>query len=67
MHTHLLINFVTKSEGIPEGATIRAIEPEEGLSAMFRREGEIRGNEWPKANGLRHLTFQLGYRWRYVK
>ncbi|WP_370695447.1 2-amino-4-hydroxy-6-hydroxymethyldihydropteridine diphosphokinase, partial [Staphylococcus aureus] len=30
-HTHLLINFVTRSEGIPEGVLIRAIEPEECL------------------------------------
>ncbi len=36
MHTHLLINFVTRSEGIPEGVLIRAIEPEEGLSTLFR-------------------------------
>ena len=40
MHTHLLINFVTKSEGIPEGVLIRAIEPEDGLSAMFRNRGK---------------------------
>ena len=49
MHTHLLINFVTKSEGIPEGVLIRAIEPEDGLSAMFRNRGKKgRGNEWPR-------------------
>lgn len=40
MHTHLLINFVTKSEGIPEGVLIRAIEPEDGLSAMFHNRGK---------------------------
>lgn len=40
MHTHLLVNFVTKSEGIPEGVLIRAIEPEDGLSAMFRNRGK---------------------------
>jgi 3-methyladenine DNA glycosylase Mpg len=33
-------NFVTKSEGIPEGVLIRAIEPEDGLSAMFRNRGK---------------------------
>ena len=27
MHTHLLINLVTREEGIPEGVLIRAVEP----------------------------------------
>nr|WFO02974.1 DNA-3-methyladenine glycosylase [Staphylococcus aureus] len=37
MHTHLLINFVTKSEGIPEGVLIRAIEPEEAKAFNIPR------------------------------
>ena len=34
MHTHLLINLVTREEGIPEGVLIRAVEPEDGIEAM---------------------------------
>ena len=34
MHTHLLINLVTREEGIPEGVLIRAVEPEDGIETM---------------------------------
>src|SRR5699024_12144927 len=34
MHTHLLINFVTQLEDVPEGVLIRAIEPEENIEVM---------------------------------
>lgn len=34
MHTHLLINFVTRTEGVPEGVLIRAVEPEQGIERM---------------------------------
>ena len=40
MHTHLLINFVTRTEGIPEGVLIRAIEPDEGIGAMNVNRGK---------------------------
>lgn len=40
MHTHLLINFVTRSEGVPEGVLIRAIEPEDGIDAMQRNRNK---------------------------
>lgn len=40
MHTHLLINFVTQQEGIPEGVLIRAVEPEEGIEIMAKRRGK---------------------------
>lgn len=40
MHTYLLINFVTKEQGIPEGVLIRAIEPEDGLEAMIQNRGK---------------------------
>ncbi len=68
MHTHLLINFVTKSEGIPEGVLIRAIEPEEGLSAMFRNRGK-KGYEVTNGPGKWTKAFNIprAYRWRYVK
>ena len=41
MHTHLLINFVTRTEGIPEGVLIRAIEPDEGIGAYERQSWKI--------------------------
>ena len=34
MHTHLLVNFVTQNEGVPEGVLIRAIEPLDGIEMM---------------------------------
>ncbi|MCU5745239.1 DNA-3-methyladenine glycosylase [Staphylococcus sp. SQ8-PEA] len=34
MHTHLLINFVTREIDVPEGVLIRAVEPLEGIEAM---------------------------------
>ncbi|PTH53430.1 3-methyladenine DNA glycosylase [Staphylococcus arlettae] len=40
MHTHLLINFVTQLENIPEGVLIRAVEPEEGVEAMTANRGK---------------------------
>ncbi|MCG7338192.1 DNA-3-methyladenine glycosylase [Staphylococcus sp. ACRSN] len=40
MHTHLLINFVTQKDGVPEGVLIRAIEPEEGIETMARHRGK---------------------------
>lgn len=40
MHTHLLINLVTRTEGVPEGVLIRAIEPEEGIEAMQRNRNK---------------------------
>lgn len=62
MHTHLLINFVTKSEGVPEGVLIRAVEPEEGIEVMQLNRGK-KGFEltngpgkWTKAFNIpRHL------------
>lgn len=40
MHTHLLINFVTQKDNIPEGVLIRAIEPEEGIEQMSYYRGK---------------------------
>lgn len=40
MHTHLLINFVTRDVGVPEGVLIRAIEPEDGIEAMKINRGK---------------------------
>ncbi|TAA92078.1 3-methyladenine DNA glycosylase [Staphylococcus saccharolyticus] len=40
MHTHLLINFVTRPKGVPEGVLIRAIEPEDGIEAMKQNRGK---------------------------
>ncbi|MFP4924779.1 DNA-3-methyladenine glycosylase, partial [Staphylococcus pseudintermedius] len=39
MHRHLLINFVTQEQGIPEGVLIRAIQPEAGIEMMQRNRG----------------------------
>lgn len=40
MHTHLLINFVTRTEGVPEGVLIRAVEPEDGIEAMIKNRNK---------------------------
>lgn len=40
MHTHLLVNFVTQNEGIPEGVLIRAVEPEDGIELMKRNRNK---------------------------
>ncbi|WP_251517699.1 DNA-3-methyladenine glycosylase [Staphylococcus sp. Marseille-Q6910] len=62
MHTHLLINFVTQAEGVPEGVLIRAVEPEDNIETMQLNRGK-RGYEltngpgkWTKAFNIpRHL------------
>ncbi len=61
----LLINFVTNTEGIPQGVLIRAIKPEEGLSAMSVTEVEKK----LRSQTPNQLAFSIstGYRWRYVK
>ncbi|MEX5963869.1 DNA-3-methyladenine glycosylase [Staphylococcus ureilyticus] len=62
MHTHLLINFVTQLEGVPEGVLIRAVEPEENIEAMRlnrNKDGFELTNgpgKWTKAFNIpRHL------------
>ncbi|REH92979.1 DNA-3-methyladenine glycosylase [Staphylococcus felis] len=40
MHRYLLINFVTQSEGIPEGVLIRAVQPEDGIDHMIKNRGK---------------------------
>ncbi|MGO3272880.1 MAG: DNA-3-methyladenine glycosylase [Staphylococcus equorum] len=62
MHNHLLINFVTKDEGIPEGVLIRAVEPEEGIETIKLNRGksgfELTNGpgKWTKAFNIpRHL------------
>ena len=34
MHTHLILNFITQPEGIPQGIMIRGVEPVEGIAQM---------------------------------
>ncbi|MCI1903559.1 MAG: DNA-3-methyladenine glycosylase [Enterococcaceae bacterium] len=48
MHTHLILNIVTKSAGTPEGVMIRAIEPGAGIPLMKERR--------PKAKNMAQLT-----------
>lgn len=62
MHTHLLINFVTREQGVPEGVLIRAVEPEDGLEAMRqnrKKDGYSLTNgpgKWTQAFNIpRHL------------
>lgn len=39
MHTHCLVNVVAGQLDEPHAVLIRAIEPEEGLSLMYKRRG----------------------------
>ncbi|GEK90882.1 DNA-3-methyladenine glycosylase [Alkalibacterium kapii] len=57
MHTHHLLNVVTKEEGNPQAVLIRAVEPLEGSSVMAERRGK-RGTEL--TNGPGKLTKAMG-------
>ncbi|EHJ07044.1 DNA-3-methyladenine glycosylase [Staphylococcus simiae] len=58
MHAYLLINFVTKEQGIPEGVLIRAIEPEDGLEAMIQNRGKS-GYEVTNGPGKWTIAFNI--------
>ncbi|GGI43164.1 DNA-3-methyladenine glycosylase [Mammaliicoccus stepanovicii] len=54
MHKQLLINFVTQTEGEPQGVLIRAIEPEQGIEQMNMNRMHKSGYEL--TNGPGKLT-----------
>ncbi|MBO0470972.1 DNA-3-methyladenine glycosylase [Enterococcus sp. DIV0242_7C1] len=58
MHTHLILNMVTKDKGIPQGVMIRAIEPVEGLELMEANRNGRKGAEL--SNGPGKLVSALG-------
>lgn len=58
MHTHNMLNIITKEAGNPQGILVRAIEPYEGIELMeCRREGKT-GVEL--TNGPGKLTKAMG-------
>lgn len=57
MHTHLILNLVTRQEGMPQGVMIRAIEPVEGKAQMEKRRVKT-GSEI--SNGPGKLVEALG-------
>ena len=57
MHTHHLLNVVTREKGDPQAVLIRAIEPYEGLKLMERRRGR---SGFEVTNGPGKLTKALG-------
>lgn len=57
MHTHQMLNIVTREKGDPQAVLIRAIEPYEGIDVMEMRRGR-RGYE--TTNGPGKLTKALG-------
>lgn len=57
MHTHLLVNVVTKEAGNPQAVLIRALEPYEGISAMEERRQK---NGAEVTNGPGKLTKAMG-------
>lgn len=57
MHTHHLLNVVTREKGDPQAVLIRAIEPFEGINIMEKRRGR-KGIE--VTNGPGKLTRALG-------
>jgi DNA-3-methyladenine glycosylase len=56
---HHLVNIVTNRENVAEAVLIRAIEPVEGLSTMFRRRPLIK-KEYHLTSGPGKLTRALG-------
>lgn len=58
MHTHLILNMVTKEKGIPQGVMIRAIEPVTGLAQMEANRNGRSGAEL--TNGPGKLVAALG-------
>lgn len=58
MHTHLILNMITREVGMPQGVMIRAIQPISGLEQMeMNRKGQ-RGKEL--TNGPGKLVAALG-------
>lgn len=57
MHTHKLLNVVTRTEKEPEAVLIRAVEPHEGIDLMKERRNKV-GREM--TNGPGKLTKAMG-------
>lgn len=64
----LLINFVTRTKGVPEGVLIRAIEPEDGIEAMKANRGKT-GYEITNGPGkwTKSFKYTKSYRWLNIK
>ncbi|GAA0353163.1 DNA-3-methyladenine glycosylase [Alkalibacterium iburiense] len=57
MHTHYMLNIVTREKGDPQAVLIRAIEPFEGKDLMEKRRGRT---GFELTNGPGKLTKALG-------
>lgn len=57
MHTHQLLNVVTKEAGNPQAVLIRAIEPFEGIELLEERRGR---SGFEMTNGPGKLTQAMG-------
>jgi DNA-3-methyladenine glycosylase len=62
MHTHLILNFITQPEGMPQGIMIRGLEPVDGIAKM---EANRKKSGPDLSNGPGKLVKALGITQEY--